>query len=976
MNMIQAGSKDILMIQKLVYTTISAIYPKYYPTDVVRFFIDYHSNDNIKKAINKEFVLLIKKDDQFIGTGSISGNEIKRMFVLPEFQNKGYGSLLLNRLEQKAAEDGYTSVELDSSLPAYGLYERKGYLPIKNERIVTPSGQVLFYHRMSKRIDIRNKVRTEPHYYTDRLKKKLEKLPFTRTAVVEAPSGYGKTTAIRDFLEAGIPQSAPVYWFTAADETLAAGFLRLCCEIQKIDSRAGGRLLEIGLPNAATAGQACDALRSIECRHQVYLVIDNFQFLNVGLPPSFFSALVEHGGEGLHILIITQVLGRDIHIAIAGHGFLHITLSDLRLDAGDILRYFTLAGAKITLEDAETVAGYTEGWIIAVYLQLRAFRDTGAFSDTAVLSLMDHLVWEAMSKEQQTFLLRLSLFETFTIHQASALTGCDPLPGYALEALQSPFIRYERAGGRYELHSILSELLNRKRGEQGASFRRECLLRAGDYCRDEQRVAEAFGFYEQAEDYERVLSLDFSNIILEDIGDRRFSELALQIVQNCPADVKKKHLLSMLRIAWTLLLTGKNQEYSGLMDELRAMLEAGGGDENMELLGEWTLLNSYRSFPDLETMTAVLKEAEGLLGGKCSRVILPAAPWCFGDYFPLHVFHLTPGAAEREADALEKYLAVYTKLTNGHGSGGDVLFRAEFTFYKGDLGAAEILAYKAAYLAENNRQSVILLGAAHLLAEIALHKADTAGWQNAVGTMERAASFAGQNNFVTRALVDIARGSLFFELQNQANIAGWLKNGEFREDRILPFMINNALFMHLSYLMQQGEYEQLLGKGQAILAEGLVKEVFSQILVNLTMAVCYLGMGNREAAAALIERSVEAALPDGLAYLPAAYSQMLDGMMDQIIQEKYPQLFNKFIEVKERFGTGWDVLYNAMFRNELPADLTAREYEVAKLAAEGLRNGEIAARLAVTESTVRAHLRTIFQKLDIDRRARLAEKLN
>ncbi|HBT66036.1 MAG TPA: GNAT family N-acetyltransferase, partial [Ruminococcaceae bacterium] len=134
-------------IQEIVHTTINAIYPKYYPTDVVRFFLDRHSIDHIKKAISEEYILLVKEDGRFIGTGSISGNEIKRMFVLPEFQSKGYGSLLLSRLEQRAAEDGYTLVELDSSLPAYGLYERKGYIPVKNKRIVTQNGQVLFYHR-------------------------------------------------------------------------------------------------------------------------------------------------------------------------------------------------------------------------------------------------------------------------------------------------------------------------------------------------------------------------------------------------------------------------------------------------------------------------------------------------------------------------------------------------------------------------------------------------------------------------------------------------------------------------------------------------------------------------------------------------------------------------------------------------------------------------------------------------------------
>ena len=56
-----------------------------------------------------------------------------------------------------------------------------------------------------------------------------------------------------------------------------------------------------------------------------------------------------------------------------------------------------------------------------------------------------------------------------------------------------------------------------------------------------------------------------------------------------------------------------------------------------------------------------------------------------------------------------------------------------------------------------------------------------------------------------------------------------------------------------------------------------------------------------------------------------------------------------------------------------PFELTEREREIAQLAADGLRNHEIAEALFVSENTVRAHLRTIFQKLDIDRRAKLSK---
>jgi DNA-binding NarL/FixJ family response regulator len=53
------------------------------------------------------------------------------------------------------------------------------------------------------------------------------------------------------------------------------------------------------------------------------------------------------------------------------------------------------------------------------------------------------------------------------------------------------------------------------------------------------------------------------------------------------------------------------------------------------------------------------------------------------------------------------------------------------------------------------------------------------------------------------------------------------------------------------------------------------------------------------------------------------------------------------------------------------AVLTAREIEVVRMVARGLRNKEIADLLSITEGTVKAHLRTIFEKLGIDSRMKL-----
>lgn len=52
----------------------------------------------------------------------------------------------------------------------------------------------------------------------------------------------------------------------------------------------------------------------------------------------------------------------------------------------------------------------------------------------------------------------------------------------------------------------------------------------------------------------------------------------------------------------------------------------------------------------------------------------------------------------------------------------------------------------------------------------------------------------------------------------------------------------------------------------------------------------------------------------------------------------------------------------------LASTLTPREVEVTRMVAEGLRNKEIAARLEITEGTVKFHLHSIYEKLQIDGR--------
>jgi DNA-binding NarL/FixJ family response regulator len=53
-------------------------------------------------------------------------------------------------------------------------------------------------------------------------------------------------------------------------------------------------------------------------------------------------------------------------------------------------------------------------------------------------------------------------------------------------------------------------------------------------------------------------------------------------------------------------------------------------------------------------------------------------------------------------------------------------------------------------------------------------------------------------------------------------------------------------------------------------------------------------------------------------------------------------------------------------------ELTAREREIVRYVAMGMRNAEVATKLAITEGTVKKHLNNIFQKLNIRDRVEVA----
>lgn len=148
----QAKLKHANRVYELVQETIKAVYPKYYLPEIVDMFCEFHSKENITADIEANNTYVLLENDEIIGTGTKKENHITRVYVLPEFQHKGYGTIIMKQLEE-LIKMSYNYVYIDASLPACRLYASLGYRTIEHGIWECKNKVIQVYEIMEKQLD-------------------------------------------------------------------------------------------------------------------------------------------------------------------------------------------------------------------------------------------------------------------------------------------------------------------------------------------------------------------------------------------------------------------------------------------------------------------------------------------------------------------------------------------------------------------------------------------------------------------------------------------------------------------------------------------------------------------------------------------------------------------------------------------------------------------------------------------------------
>jgi len=823
---------------------------------------------------------------------------------------------------------------------------------------------------------MKGKIPKKQHYIPERLKKQLAKIPQHSLTLVEAPSGFGKTTAVSDYIKENLTNEAHAYWYTCLGEPTGSMWNGICNLLKYIDSDAASQLNELDILSTGVVSEIVRHLQKLSCDCETYLVIDNYQILDSIAPKELLSAfsLMEESPE-LHVVVITQQLSLQQLTALR-HSSAHIIgASDFLFDINSTARLFKLAGVRLSDEDLKHVQSDTEGWVSALCLQIIFYQQNGCFTYNAgIEQLVEVAICEKLTQEEKDFLVTLSVLNSFSIPQARTMLGEKGLPK-SFETLfaTNAFIRYYPENDVYIMHSILQGYLKKRFYQHlPKEFQTRMLSRAGNSCVELSDYSSATRFFLEAKDFDAFFSFMLRPDYLQYPCDWVMAERIIKTIRVCPPDIMRRHPEALIILSFQLFLFSQ-YELSGRLFKLagEALQNPVDLDEAQvrRLRGEMEYLLSFSEYNDLKKMSVRHKAALQLLNGSSSyRFKLDN----FGSISLVLMYWSRSGELERTLALMDENLPRFRILSGEHSAGSDSAMRAEWLLLQGETDDAEALCHKTIYVAQSKKQSCICLCAELVLARIALLRGAAGDYQTAVENIRRYAD-AKPGPYIERA-AQLCLAFLSLTLGETDGLADWLYDLALMEKSLYPVTVPYGQMLHGRMLLLRRRHGELYGVSQPMLERTqTMNYVLPRVYELLSLASAKLYDRRAAEARALLHEALELALPDRV-YLPFAEHASLRPLLEEAINFGFDrEQVDCVLALCTRHQSGVQAVNIA--RQTLQSPLTPREREVALLARERHGTKEIAEQLFVSESTVKSTLKSVYQKLEVTSKSQLVDRI-
>lgn len=352
--------------------------------------------------------------------------------------------------------------------------------------------------------------------------------------VIEAGTGYGKSTAVLSFVQ-GIQQ--PIYWFTISgtDRDPRLFLAKLFTAFNQHGEGIGDEALRILEMADATPQEAMIAFLnaiSVKLTRESFFILDDFHSVR-DIPEimALMDWMVEHLPSIVHLILITRsTLNFPSMNKWRVKGMLlEISKDDLTFTRDEILQLFeSQYGIDLTESTLDDLIRKTEGWAIGLQMvwqtvqnnphaKLQEVLEDEQRSRTALFDYLADEVLAGLDVDRQTFLLETSILSKLDSATCDFLLTSDSSEKVLRELHNSGFFIEELRPGVYRYHQIFREfLLNRLQQNPGLALERH--RKVASYFRAHEYWEEAIFHLLASGDYHQI------NQILESIGDRLIKE--------------------------------------------------------------------------------------------------------------------------------------------------------------------------------------------------------------------------------------------------------------------------------------------------------------------------------------------------------------------------------------------------------------------------------------------------------------------
>ncbi|MGC4019135.1 MAG: LuxR C-terminal-related transcriptional regulator [Muricomes sp.] len=864
---------------------------------------------------------------------------------------------------------------------------------------------------MRREIRLRDK-----YYFPNRLTKKLEQMSQYPLTIVEAPSGFGKTTAVREHLKE-LPGDTHIYWYTCLGKSVQAEWEEFCGLFVNTSDEISNRLKNFGIPTIGSAFNFKSFMKSTTLSKETYIVVDNYHLVAGDIANELLDIFSMHENINLHIIVITQNLNSRQKPFMYNHNIHAIDAGTLFFDKDGTDRLLRLEGIRLGKEELDKMFHFTEGWVSAICLQAVHLKENGVFSFSPDMEqLVENAIWHDLDAEEKEFLLSVSVLHSFSTAQAAVMLGQDSVSEKFEKLLKNnDFIQYFPDSHIYCIHNTLQEYLqNRFYHFCTEEYRRQVFCKAGASCAAVCQNFPAAEFYYKTGDFDAILSLPFTIECLDKQKEKYQFEFIIHIADECPEEIWCKYPYAMLAFGYYALMLGQRNAYQKLTSLLQRIIQERVGFDKEELRrieGEFILLTAAASFNDAHRVMQGLGEAYQLLEGP-SQMITPNVQWMFATPSVLNLFWCESGQLEAAMEQWDDNSHLCEMLTNKQGIGYHLVMRAEAMLLRGDTDEAEILCHEARYLAHRHKQTSMCICADFVLTRIALLNGDTKKFFASMDNLE-GYLLDNSSSHIT-SMVEYCMSLLGVYLCIEDYIAPWMYDLEQIQNVLYAPIVPFAQIIHLGLLLMQKQYHKFYGLCNRMLDHSEyvsedIQYMMPQLYALLLMAAAEHSNGRQKEAEEFLEKALDIALPDQV-YLPFSYIWLLNEELSDLIIGLFNTIENKGVLLHERqrfdglvgategsertttsggggggggnaaslkslykrHQNGVKIIRKAVLQRQSP--LTPREREVALLARERLTAAEIADELFISQSTVKTILHSVYTKLDVHSRAELAAR--